>query len=670
MSTLKTDNIESLDTGRVIEVDSLSDRQDLANDDSGSGASLVSMEGGPTVEVAVLDRVIRVTSISGLNTEGTSNFQYSVAGYHSGSNAGGGMFYWDADRSKSSHNGGEIIDPDKTFPADWASRTQVYDWFDVTGSSGTGCYVAILDDLKVNLLRFGCFANGIGDDSIQVQVGLIVSVKSSRLTYAPSGTYLKGFNLDGSCPFSGSRWYEFEFPVDAFAGMEGDGVNSTEFKVADGLITDRGRFTFTFGILKALNTNAPKVIYQRNYTINKNGSNNPLNTGDGFYEFGQAHCFKIDEHEDGYFENIKVKDVVGGGLVHSSNTSRFDVYKNITWADFSGNFGRRSDVEIQGFPRLAILESCYLDTIQTEPNGLNGEGYTTIININGGKIDAIDCNGTSNLEQTVFVLSDLKVNRTVRLSSAEFFITNCDLLVREFERNQYINSRIEMTGGRMLYEVDGGDINAIYPRVTNFDRERFWSFKGVKFEIDSNDPAFTPSGNGRAFDCLEATHNADVRNYISFDSGCEFDARFKQIAKVYRSYQLSCKNSKIRCSGKAFLVGTEREGLQKVTLQGNDYSEFEGTSILEVVLPYGNADNFAIDIKEKMDASKWAITGNGAGKLEDSGSYSVNVDLVGDTEISNGKIHGVRQYRKTPTDTEWYLKAYRSGASVDAITLS
>jgi len=64
MSTLKTDNIESLDTGRVIEVDSLSDRQDLANDASGSGASLVSMEGGPSVEVAMLDRVIRVTSIA------------------------------------------------------------------------------------------------------------------------------------------------------------------------------------------------------------------------------------------------------------------------------------------------------------------------------------------------------------------------------------------------------------------------------------------------------------------------------------------------------------------------------------------------------------------------------------------------------------------------------
>ena len=80
MSTLKTDNIESLDTGRVIEVDSLSDRQDLASDASGSGAALVSMEGGPSVEVAVLGRVIRVTLVSQLPATSTEGFQALVSG--------------------------------------------------------------------------------------------------------------------------------------------------------------------------------------------------------------------------------------------------------------------------------------------------------------------------------------------------------------------------------------------------------------------------------------------------------------------------------------------------------------------------------------------------------------------------------------------------------------
>jgi len=85
MSTLKTDNIESLDTGRVIEVDSISDRQDLANDASGFGASLVSMEDGPTVEVAVLDRVIRVTSIAAMEElTGAADFQCNLSGIQAG----------------------------------------------------------------------------------------------------------------------------------------------------------------------------------------------------------------------------------------------------------------------------------------------------------------------------------------------------------------------------------------------------------------------------------------------------------------------------------------------------------------------------------------------------------------------------------------------------------
>jgi len=58
-------------------------RQDLADNASGSGAALVSMEGGPSVEEAVLDRVIRVTSIAAIEA-------YSApVGYVFSLNAGG-----------------------------------------------------------------------------------------------------------------------------------------------------------------------------------------------------------------------------------------------------------------------------------------------------------------------------------------------------------------------------------------------------------------------------------------------------------------------------------------------------------------------------------------------------------------------------------------------------
>jgi len=71
------------ESGAFVSVGDANLRQDLANNALGSGAALVSMEGGPSVEVAVLNRVIRVTSIAAMEA-------YSApAGYVFSLNAGG-----------------------------------------------------------------------------------------------------------------------------------------------------------------------------------------------------------------------------------------------------------------------------------------------------------------------------------------------------------------------------------------------------------------------------------------------------------------------------------------------------------------------------------------------------------------------------------------------------
>jgi hypothetical protein len=172
MSTLKTDNIESLDTGRVIEVDSLSDRQDLANDASGSGASLVSMEGGPTVEVAVLDRVIRVTStaegFAGRNV--IDGFSYRTNGWQAGYTEGANDYKADSTQVKSGHNGGSIISP--TVPAvslqagaNLSERTANYlAGTGETDSGGLGCFVSTSPEL-LWVSQFGSISDDDSFDS-------------------------------------------------------------------------------------------------------------------------------------------------------------------------------------------------------------------------------------------------------------------------------------------------------------------------------------------------------------------------------------------------------------------------------------------------------------------------------------------------------------------------
>jgi len=56
-----------------------------------------------------------------------------VIGYHPDSDVGGGNFVYDASRAKSGHNGGTVIDPEKTFPTDWNDSGQVEAWFTADG---------------------------------------------------------------------------------------------------------------------------------------------------------------------------------------------------------------------------------------------------------------------------------------------------------------------------------------------------------------------------------------------------------------------------------------------------------------------------------------------------------------------------------------------------------
>jgi len=64
----------------------------------------------------------------------------SVLGYHPNSDVGGGKFYWDSTKVKSDHNGGTVIDPDKTFPSDWNDSGQVETWFTADGvGNGVWC---------------------------------------------------------------------------------------------------------------------------------------------------------------------------------------------------------------------------------------------------------------------------------------------------------------------------------------------------------------------------------------------------------------------------------------------------------------------------------------------------------------------------------------------------
>ena len=128
-------------------------KADLISEVAGKGASLVSMEGGPSVEAAVLDRVIRVTSIAAMQA-------YSApVGYVFSLNAGGRSGDFD------------VVAGD--FSSELAADTL------------SGIYVALADDTaantkaavrrnisRVNVSWFGAVGDNTADDTDAIEAAL------------------------------------------------------------------------------------------------------------------------------------------------------------------------------------------------------------------------------------------------------------------------------------------------------------------------------------------------------------------------------------------------------------------------------------------------------------------------------------------------------------------
>jgi hypothetical protein len=113
-----------------------------------------------------------------------------VKDYHSDVEGGGGVFYWDATKAKSEHNGGTIIDPTAVYPTDWSVTTQQDTWFNLT-NAGVGCWVRQYDG-AVNVKWFGAKGDGVADDyqSIQFCIDYLNSITGdSKVLVFPVSDY-------------------------------------------------------------------------------------------------------------------------------------------------------------------------------------------------------------------------------------------------------------------------------------------------------------------------------------------------------------------------------------------------------------------------------------------------------------------------------------------------
>jgi hypothetical protein len=106
--------------------------------------------------------VIQVAHIKALPVTGlVNNQQYSVASFYAGSDKGGGVFVWDATRTKVDHNGGTVIAPE-ALTAWSGTSTGIATLLNWAGT-GTGCFVLDYKNDYVYAEWFGA----IGYDTVE-----------------------------------------------------------------------------------------------------------------------------------------------------------------------------------------------------------------------------------------------------------------------------------------------------------------------------------------------------------------------------------------------------------------------------------------------------------------------------------------------------------------------
>lgn len=161
MSTLRTDTLKTTDDLTTIAVADIASNAsvaqvttDLANfSDPTKGANKV---GRSVIALASIPALLAINEASDLAQD------YHTTCYHPSQTAlssnllgsGSNTYRWDAARSKTEHDGGMIIDPDRVFPSDWTNSTQLTAWF-TAAVSGTGCWVAIRESTGVHVNCYG-----------------------------------------------------------------------------------------------------------------------------------------------------------------------------------------------------------------------------------------------------------------------------------------------------------------------------------------------------------------------------------------------------------------------------------------------------------------------------------------------------------------------------------
>lgn len=151
--------------------------------------------------------------------------QFSVAGFYSGSNIGGGSFRFVSGKSKSEHNGGTVIAPEAiaVWDGSQASIGTLLNWM----GSGAGCYVRRMPKLRKFYSTWFGATTAVSTHSLRRAVTVATAEGGTAVVDCPA-------QIDGSIDVSCNLFFNLGCPITQLGG----GYNMLNV-VADNVTVDR-----------------------------------------------------------------------------------------------------------------------------------------------------------------------------------------------------------------------------------------------------------------------------------------------------------------------------------------------------------------------------------------------------------------------------------------------
>jgi hypothetical protein len=146
-------------------------------------------------ESAALKDAVFVDSIKDLSSVNTAaNNNVFVRGFYTGTDVGGGLFYWDSTKDKTEHNGGTVLDPDRIDAWDGTS-SNISTLFGPIGT-GSGCFIRLYNNKSITPQDFGAVGNGVTNDTAAIQSAINSASPTNGLKlFFPAGEYLVASTL-------------------------------------------------------------------------------------------------------------------------------------------------------------------------------------------------------------------------------------------------------------------------------------------------------------------------------------------------------------------------------------------------------------------------------------------------------------------------------------------